>query len=216
MSIERCTVDTNVISELPDAPAISASELKGKFDTGESGIKNYINNTLIPDIESAITTESTSIRAVIENKNTTYVNRFNADEATIASHTTSISNINSSINTINTTLATKANANNVYTKSEVDTKVGAKANSADVYTKAEVDTSLASKANANNVYTKSDVDTKLGLKANSSDVYTKTTTDSTFLKKTDAGTTYQTKARYGTSDPASSLGANGDIYFKYI
>ena len=52
MSIERCTVDTNVISELPDSPAISASELKNKFDTGETGLKSYINNTLIPDIES--------------------------------------------------------------------------------------------------------------------------------------------------------------------
>jgi hypothetical protein len=216
MSIERCTVDTNVISELPDAPAISASELKGKFDTGESGIKEYINNTLIPDIESAITTESTSIRAVIENKNITYVNRFNADEATIGEHTTSISDINSSINTINTTLAGKANSNNVYTKAEVDTKVGAKANSSDVYTKSEVNTKLGAKANSSDVYTKAQVDTKVNAKANSSDVYTKTTTDSTFLKKTDAGTTYQTKARYGTSDPASSLGANGDIYFKYI
>lgn len=216
MSIERCTVDTNVISELPDAPAISATELKGKFDTGESGIKEYINNTLIPDIESEITTESTSIRAVIENKNIIYTNRFNQDEATISSHTQSITSINSSINTINTTLGNKANSADVYTKSQVDTKVDAKANSADVYTKAEVDTKVGAKANSSDVYTKAEVDTKLGAKANSSDVYTKSTTDSTFLKKTDAGTTYQTKARYGTTDPASSLGANGDIYFKYI
>ena len=216
MSIERCTVDTNVISELPDAPAISATELKGKFDNADSGLKGYINNTLIPDIESAIDTESTAIRTVIDNKNTTYVNRFNADEAVISSHTSSISSLTSSVNTINSTLNEKANANNVYTKTETDNKLSNKANSADVYTKTESNNLLGAKANANNVYTKSETDTKVNAKANSSDVYNKSTTDSTFLKKSDASSGYQTKARYGTGDPASSLGNNGDIYFKYF
>ena len=216
MAIERCTVDTNVIQELPDAPAISASELKTKFDTGETGIKGYINDTLIPDIESAIETESNAIRAVIANKDTTYTNRFNTDEATISSHTNSISSINSSINTINTTLNGKADSANTYTKTEVDNKLGNKANSADVYTKTESNNLLNAKANANNVYTKSEVDTKVNAKANSSDVYSKSSADSTFLKKTDASSGYQTKARYGTGDPASSLGNNGDIYFKYF
>jgi hypothetical protein len=216
MSIERCTVDTNVISELPDAPAISATELKGKFDNADSGIKGYINNTLIPNIETEITAESTAIRTIIDNKNTTYVNRFNTDEATINSHTSSIATINSNINTINSTLNEKANANNVYTKTETDNKLGAKANSSNVYTKTETDNKLGTKANANNVYTKSETDTKVNAKANSSDVYNKSTTDSTFLKKSDASSGYQTKARYGTGDPASSLGANGDIYFKYF
>lgn len=216
MSIRRCTVDTNVISELPDAPAMSASELKGKFDTGESGLKEYINNTLIPDIESEISDESTSIRAVIDQKNTQYIQRFNDDEATIEEHTGTIADINADIGEINTALGNKANSSDVYNKTQVDEKLGLKANVSDVYNKSEVDTKVGAKANSSDVYTKSEVDTKVGAKANSSDVYTKTTADSTFLKKTDASSGYQTKARYGTTDPASSLGANGDIYFKYI
>ena len=42
-------------------------------------------------------------------------------------------------------LGTKANSNDVYTKTEVDTALSGKANSTDVYTKTEVDTALATK-----------------------------------------------------------------------
>jgi hypothetical protein len=58
-------------------------------------------------------------------------------------------------------LATKANAADVYTKTEV-------------YTKGQVDAALAPKANAADVYTKGQVDAALAPKANAADVYTKT------------------------------------------
>jgi hypothetical protein len=72
----------------------------------------------------------------------------------------------------------KANANNVYTKSEV-------------YTKNETDALVNPKANANNVYTKSEVytktetDTLIFPKANSSDVYNKAEIDNFLSSKQD-------------------------------
>lgn len=57
-------------------------------------------------------------------------------------------------------IALKANAADVYTKTEVDTKVNAKANSADVYTKTEVNSALALKANTADVYAKTQTFTK--------------------------------------------------------
>lgn len=55
---------------------------------------------------------------------------------------------------VDTKLGTKANSEDVYTKSQVytkgetDTKLGAKANSADVYTKAQADSAITAKVNA--------------------------------------------------------------------
>ena len=71
----------------------------------------------------------------------------------------------------------KANASDVYTKTETDGLLNDKANSSDVYTKSETDGLLNNKANANNVYTKTEADGLLNNKANKSDVYTKSETD---------------------------------------
>ena len=77
-------------------------------------------------------------------------------------------------------LALKADASNVYTKSEADgkfltehqsladyptietmnTALGQKANVSDIYTQTEIDNKLAAKADASNVYTKSEIDTQ--------------------------------------------------------
>ena len=67
----------------------------------------------------------------------------------------------------------KANASDVYTKTEVDAELNKKANADDVYTKTEVDTELNKKADADNVYTKTEVDTELNKKADADNVYTK-------------------------------------------
>ena len=68
---------------------------------------------------------------------------------------------------ITTLMQDKANASDVYTKSEVYTKtetdelLSDKADTSDVYDKTETDELLSAKANASNVYTKSETDTLL-------------------------------------------------------
>ena len=104
---------------------------------------------------------------------------------------------------LTSTIATKANSADVYTKTEVDNSLTLKANAVDVYTKQQIDAELAAKANASNVYTKSEIDNKgfltehqsltaystteqvtaaittaVAPKANADDVYTKTEIDS--------------------------------------
>ena len=51
MDLTNCEVVTNNIQSLPDTPAIGADELKKKFDQTGDDLKQFINNTLIPEIE---------------------------------------------------------------------------------------------------------------------------------------------------------------------
>lgn len=51
MSISRLNKDMSIISALPDSPTLSASELKAKFDEGGIEIKEFLNETLIPEID---------------------------------------------------------------------------------------------------------------------------------------------------------------------
>ena len=82
----------------------------------------------------------------------------------------------------NANIALKANASDVYAKSEtynkteINTALESKADTATTYTKTEVDTALGDKADKSDTYTKTEVDTALSAKANSDDVYAKTDT----------------------------------------
>lgn len=70
--------------------------------------------------------------------------------------------INETLTTeLDTTLGTKANSSNVYTKTDVYNKE-------ESYSKTETDTLLGTKADSSNVYTKTEVNTLLGNKANTS------------------------------------------------
>lgn len=57
MAITRFTDDMNVIAKLDDRPndtgGLTAAGLKAKFDEGGGNIKEYINDTLLPFLESA-------------------------------------------------------------------------------------------------------------------------------------------------------------------
>ena len=50
MSLPECTVNTNNIQNLPDSPTLTADELKQEFDKSGKGIKDYINDILLPAI----------------------------------------------------------------------------------------------------------------------------------------------------------------------
>ena len=72
-----------------------------------------------------------------------------------------LNNLVSGIKETKNSIAAKANANDVFTKTEVTEALEAKANVADVYTKVEVNNALAEKANVANVYSKAEVDAKV-------------------------------------------------------
>lgn len=65
MSLTRFTGNTNVISELADAPTLTAEQLKAKFDEADGSEKTYINNTLIPEIEQLIASEKATLQGLI-------------------------------------------------------------------------------------------------------------------------------------------------------
>lgn len=56
MSLEKLTKDLNIVQQLDDEPndvgGLSAAELKKKFDEGSLTIQEYINNVLIPALET--------------------------------------------------------------------------------------------------------------------------------------------------------------------
>lgn len=72
-----------------------------------------------------------------------------------------LNNLVSGIKEAKNSIAAKANANDVFTKTEVTEALEAKANVADVYTKVEVNNALAEKANVADVYSKAEVDAKV-------------------------------------------------------
>lgn len=58
--MNKLTEDLNIIQNLPDQPALSARELKAKFDEAVGIIKNYINNTVEPSVTKIESDYSTS------------------------------------------------------------------------------------------------------------------------------------------------------------
>lgn len=54
MSLTKFNGDTNNIQGLADRPTQSASDLKAKFDKVGEDLKKYINETLTPEIDTAL------------------------------------------------------------------------------------------------------------------------------------------------------------------
>ena len=50
--MEKFTEDLNIIRSLPDNPALTSDDFRSKFDEAGKKIKEYLNNIVIPEIES--------------------------------------------------------------------------------------------------------------------------------------------------------------------
>lgn len=61
MELTRCEINVNNVQNLPDTPAISAEELKQTFDKTGKELKDFLNNTTLPEIEQGIGETETSI-----------------------------------------------------------------------------------------------------------------------------------------------------------
>ena len=87
MAIRECTVDTNNISQLPDEPALSPTELKAEFDQAGTDLKNYINNSLITDVNQTINTAVSGLSTTITSNQTANNTRFTTIEGNITTLT---------------------------------------------------------------------------------------------------------------------------------
>ena len=90
LMIPLCEVDTDVIKQLDDEPndvgGLTAAELKAAFDAAGDGLKDYLNETLIPQIIAADATEQA--RAGAESVRETQEATRQANEATRQSNET--------------------------------------------------------------------------------------------------------------------------------
>lgn len=60
MGLSTCD-NIKVIQNLQDQPSLPAADLKIEFDKGANLVKEYINNTLIDELDTFIATTNTSI-----------------------------------------------------------------------------------------------------------------------------------------------------------
>jgi len=127
------------------------------------------------------------------------------------------------VNELANTVATKANAADVYTQTQVNdllspinASLADKANADDVYTQAEVNTLLNGKVDNEDIYSKTQIDSMVGEKANSAttlggygitDAYTQTQIEEkleTKANKSDVDTALATKAAASTVETLST------------
>lgn len=168
--------------------------LGGIFDTSSMATKSYVDGQITIVQSNIDSLEQNTITALNSRytKSDTYskleVNNLFTSHLANYYNQTEINNI---VNTLNGSIADRANKADVYTKTQIDNTVDTinntislKANSADVYTKSSIDTTisginttLASKADANTVYTKTEIDNMIPEDINMSNYYTKDEVD---------------------------------------
>ena len=60
MNLQKLNENLNIHQSLPDNPNLTSEDLKKKFDEAGNVIKKFLNDLLIPDIESKVPEEITS------------------------------------------------------------------------------------------------------------------------------------------------------------
>lgn len=70
MTLPQLTENLNIIQSLPNKPTQEANELKIKFDEAGNIIKVYLNDTLLPAIETSISDAKTPIENSLESEST--------------------------------------------------------------------------------------------------------------------------------------------------
>lgn len=91
MALTELTANLNIIQSLSDQPALSADELKQNFDAGANSIKTYINETLLPELNTLITN--------LQNGNSSTVAIVNNLKSIVTEISTKVDNLKSGANT---------------------------------------------------------------------------------------------------------------------
>lgn len=190
----------------------------GKFLTTNGTAASWADVYTEAEIDSKISTLNTTING-------------KASASALSALETKVNTNTSSIGTINTTLGTKANSEDVYTKTQTDNLLSAKATTAALNSAVEeleedistLNTNLGNKADKSTVYTTSQIDTKvndlntaIGKKATSAttlagygiaDAYTKTEVDAK------VASVYKYKGSVANESALPKSGqAVGDVY----
>lgn len=119
-----------------------------------------------------------------------------------------------------TALKSKANATNVYTKTQANEKFLQKTDKIDAYTKTEAAEMFATKkevntkAKATDVYTKTQADERYLQKTDKIDAYTKAETDTTFATKKEVGAKANAVDVYTKADADTTFQPKGDYLIK--
>ena len=190
----------------------------GKFLTTNGTAASWADVYTEAEIDSKISTLNTAING-------------KASTSALSALETKVNTNTSSIGSINTTLGTKANSEDVYTKTQTDNLLSAKATTAALNTAVEglegdintLNTNLGNKADKSTIYTTSQIDTKvndlntaIGKKATSAttlagygiaDAYTKTEVDAK------VASVYKYKGSVANESKLPTTGMTvGDVY----
>ncbi len=66
MKLTKLSADLAVITKLADSPTETAAELKAKFDQAPRAIGDYLNGTLLPEIEEALALVDEQVQTSIQ------------------------------------------------------------------------------------------------------------------------------------------------------
>lgn len=114
MALTELTSNLNIHQSLPDKPALTADELKEEFDKAGNLIKEYLNGTLIVELNGIISS--------LQNKDISVDGTISNLQRIVGEATSNIASIQTSINNINTNITNVQNKTNNY-KSGANTKI---------------------------------------------------------------------------------------------
>lgn len=114
MALTELTSNLNIHQSLPDKPALTADELKEEFDRAGNLIKEYLNGSLLSELNEIITN--------LQNKDISIDGTVSSLQKIVAEATSNITKIQTSISNINNNITNIQNKTNSY-KSGATTKI---------------------------------------------------------------------------------------------
>lgn len=174
---DKTAVDTALAGKANTADVYTKTEVDDAIENAVSNIpaidaytKTEVNGLLAGKADAATTYTKTEVDAkadALTGSISTEVARATAAEEALED---GVKALETSVGSLQTAVALKANTADVYTKSDTDAMLLLKADKSDVYTKTATDTLLGAKADASTTYTKTEVDAALTGKLGNSDV----------------------------------------------
>ena len=104
MALTKLTENLNVHQSLPDKPALTAEEIKQKFDEAANKIKTYINETLDPEIDALILS--------LQGTDTSLTNALTTAQSTLAQAVSDITSIQGTLSGLKSGATTKITIGN--------------------------------------------------------------------------------------------------------